>query len=637
MKHNIRIFGRMAKYFAILLAGAFLLASCELDTETGNKEKDPENTENPSDNDNNTDSTDNSTPEIDTEEDGYDSGTADDSDSDAVKDDSDIYWEAGVFDKTVTVEFNGNSAAVDNPHSGISVFTSGADVALECGATEGVEIVLSGVTSDGQLKVYGSKNVKITFNGASITSSKSIALNVQNSKKTFIHLNEGTENSLNDASSQTDESYYPEGVAASDEKRNGCIYSKGDIVFSGSGSLEVTGNKKHGIAAKKSLFMRPGVTLVVNDAVENSIKAESVTISGGYLWAKTSGDAGKCISSDADVAISGGTLKLYTSGGSTYDAESNDTSSPSGIKADGNITITGGDILCVSTGEGGKGLSADGDFIMSDGVVNVATSGGKFVYSVSQDLDSSPKGVKADGNVVIDGGCLNIQVTGRSDGSEGLESKNKITINGGEVFVYAYDDAINAGDNNPEGIEINGGRVFAFSDNNDGIDSNGKLWINGGVVISAGSSGMEQGFDCDKTENFIVTGGILIGTAGGSLSTSSTSTQRSVIYNGVNGTSGEFFVVCDSDNTPILMYKLPQSMNPMCVFYSSPDIKSGSSYNVYSGGSVSGNTDNWNGLYFDGTWSGGTLLGSFTSSSLTTTVGQNNSHGGGPGHGPGWW
>ena len=70
---------------------------------------------------------------------------------------------------------------------------------------------------------------------------------------------------------------------------------------------------------------------------------------------------------------------------------------------------------------------------------------------------------------MMNGGVLNIQVTGRSDGSEGLESKSKITINDGELFVYAYDDAINVGGDNPVGIEINGGKIFAFADNNDGF------------------------------------------------------------------------------------------------------------------------------------------------------------------------
>ncbi|MGN1232174.1 MAG: hypothetical protein ACI4UJ_01845, partial [Candidatus Cryptobacteroides sp.] len=114
-------------------------------------------------------------------------------------------------------------------------------------------------------------------------------------------------------------------------------------------------------------------------------------------------------------------------------------------------------------------------------------------------------------------------------------------------------------------------------------------------------------------------------------------TQRSVIYNGVKAQSGDLFVICDSSDKPVLMFKMPQSMNSASMFFSSSSIKSGESYNVYSGGSVSGNTENWNGLYLDGSYSEGTKLGSFTSSSLTTTVGQGGNNGGGPGHGPGWW
>ena len=159
-------------------------------------------------------------------------------------------------------------------------------------------------------------------------------------------------------------------------------------------------------------------------------------------------------------------MKLYTSGGSIYEEDENDTSSPAGVKADGNMLISGGQILCVSTGDGGKGLNVDGNLTMEDGSVNVVTSGGKYVYNASLDLDSSPKGIKADGQITINGGSINIRVKGRTDGSEGLESKSKITINAGDVYVYAYDDAINVGGDNPTGIEFNGGRTFAFAENN---------------------------------------------------------------------------------------------------------------------------------------------------------------------------
>ena len=311
------------------------------------------------------------------------------------------------------------------------------------------------------------------MNGLKLSSGKSSAVNVQNKSVLYVHLPDGTENYISDSESQSDESYYPDGVLARDEKRNGALYSKGSVVLSGGGLFQLDGKKKHGVSVKSHLTVRPGVTIVVNNAADNCFKADGITVLGGYIWAKTSADAGKCLSSDSDVTVQGGRMKLYTAGGSVYEEDEKDTSSPAGIKADGDVIVTGGEILCVSTGDGGKGISADGSLKMDAGTVNVVTSGGKYVYDALLDMDSSPKGVKADGEIIIGGGVLNIQVTGKSDGSEGLESKSGITVNGGDVFVYAYDDAINVGGDNPEGIEVNGGRIFAFSDNNDGIDSNG--------------------------------------------------------------------------------------------------------------------------------------------------------------------
>ena len=294
---------------------------------------------------------------------------------------------------------------------------------------------------------------------------------------------------------------------------------------------------------------------------------------------------------------------------------------------------------------GGKGINVDGTLTIESGKIDVATSGGKYVYNAEQDLDSSPKGIRAEGDIVINGGSINIQVTGKSDGSEGLESKSKLTVNDGDVFVYAYDDAINVGGNKPVGIEINGGKIFAFADNNDGIDSNAMMWINGGLVIASGSAAPEEGLDCDRSQNFIVTGGTLIGTGGAAVSTSSSSTQRSVIYNGISANTGDLIVITNAEGTPILKYELPRTMKSLALFFSSSDIRSGETYTVYTGGSLSGNTINWNGWFQDGAYTEGTELGTFTSNNVTTTVGQSNGPGGGPGNGgpgnggwgPGWW
>ena len=599
---------------------------------------------------NKTENTDkNFTEEIDSTDKDYDGDTANDSKDDIVGNDEDTYWEASDFDKKVTVTFNGNSATVESSISGITCHTTDGYVTIDTGSVTGVEITAKGTTTDGQLKIYGSKNTKLVLSGVNITSTKSVAINCQNSTHLFIHMTDGSNNILSDASKQSDETYYPEGVAASDEKRNGCIYAKGDVVISGSGSLEISGNKKHGISVKKSILVRPGVTLVIKEVKDNCIKADEITIGGGYIWAKTTAEAGKCLSSDGDITIEGGKAELYTTGNAIYDEEKSDTSSAACLKADGNIVISGGEILCVSSGTGGKGINVDGTLTINGGDIDVATSGGKFVYNKAQDLDSSPKGVKADGEIFINGGSLNIQVTGKSDGSEGLESKTKITVNDGELFVYAYDDAINVGGDNPIGIEVNGGKIFAFADNNDGIDSNAKMWINGGIVIASGSAAPEEGLDCDRSQDFIVKGGILVGTGGAAVSTSTSSSQRSVIYNGIAANTGEIIAILNAENKPILLYEFPRTMSKCALFFSSADIVAQKEYKVYSGGKIEGNSENWNGLYLNGNYTAGTLLGSFTSTATTTTVGSSGGPGGGgggrpgnggpgnDGYGPGWW
>ena len=325
-------------------------------------------------------------------------------------------------------------------------------------------------------------------------------------------------------------------------------------------------------------------------------------------------------------------MELYTTGDAVYEADENDTSSAAGIKADGNVLIQGGELLCVSSGTGGKGLNVDGNLTIEAGVIEVETSGTKYVYNAALDLDASPKGIKADGEILIQGGRLVIYVTGKSDGSEGLESKTKITINDGEIYVRAYDDAINVGGDNPVGIEVNGGRIYAFSEQNDGIDSNAKMWINGGLVIASGSGVPEEGFDCDRSQDFIVTGGLLIGTGGAAVSTATSSLQSSLIYNGIAADEGKVVAILDADNHPILLYELPRMLNSCALFFSSADLIQQQTYTVYTGGVIEDSTDSWNGCYLDGTYVGGTLLGSFTSTGTTTVVG---SGGGGPGGGPG--
>ncbi len=561
----------------------------------------------------------------------YDGTTAQDADADIVGNDTDLYWEANTFSNIVNVNFDGATASVQSTNSAIITNVSGSYVTIDfqTNAVSNVEIILTGNTTDGALKVYGSKKFKLTLNDVSIKSTKGPAINNQCKKRMFLNLASGTTNSIEDAEAYSNDTYYIAGKAADDEDRKGCLFSEANIILSGTGSLSISGNYKHGLATDGCFVMRPGATLVINKAAKNAINVKGdsddgigITINGGYIYANVTSNAGKCLKTDLNAVINGGSLNLNTSGDAIYDSDDNDTSSAACIKTDGNIDITGGTISCKSTGTGGKGLNADGTLTIDNCDITIATSGGKYTYSSR--LTSSPKGIKTDGNITINGGKLQIAVVGVSDGSEGMESKASIIINDGELYVYAYDDAINAASH----LTFNGGKTFAYAINNDGIDSNGTIYINGGLIFSSGTSSPEEGVDCDTSNNFKINGGTVIGVGGSAISPSTASAQRSVVINSISGTGGTIYAINNADGATLVSFVMPRTYSSMGLLFSSSAITD-ATYTLLSNVTLSGQSEPWYGYYSNGTASSGQSVTSFTSSSTITTVGQSSGIGGG--------
>lgn len=546
----------------------------------------------------------------------YNDQKATDAANDIIGTNADFFHELNDFSTAVDVKYNDTTAIVSSTSDMIIIRKEGAHVVVDLmtNSVKNVNITLSGKTDDGSLKVYGEKKYMLTLDGVEITSPKSPAINSQCKKRVFVHLNDGTVNSLKDNVSYDDDFYYPEGTAASDEDRKGCFFSEGNMIFSGNGVLKVAGLKKHGIATDGYLWMRPGVTVAVTEAAKNAIQVKGdaddalgVTINGGLIYANVASDAGKAIKTDQKIDIQGGQLLLNTSGKAIYDEDEGDTASPACIKADGDITIADGELTLKSTGTGGKGISTDAALNISGGSTTITTTGGRYVYSEANGLSASPKGVKAEGDIHITGGRLNISVTGKSDGSEGLESKGNLRIDDGQIDVYAYDDAMNA----THSITINGGDVFCHSLNNDGIDSNGTLTITGGLVIASGTNAPDGSFDCDFAQNFAVTGGTLIGIGGECTSPGNASTQNSLLYGGLTASKDAILSIKNASAETILSYQLHRTLTGLTFFASDSKLVNGT-YSVHANN---------------------TQIGSFTATSLVTTVGTTGG-GGGPGGGP---
>ncbi len=549
------------------------------------------------------------------------------SESETIPDDGDDpFWEDYIENNTfadeVAITFNGSSATADADIDGVSVSISGADVTVTSTA-KGVRYSVSGTTGSGSLKIYSDNKFALVLCGVDITNPTGAAINIQSKKRCYVVLQEDTSNTLTDGDTYSD--------APDDEDMKATLFSEGKLLFSGSGSLNVEANCKAGIRSDDYIFLRPGVNIGVKATAANGIKAnDGIYVRGGVVNVECSAAAAKCLSSDAAVQIEGGRITALTTGGGAMDDDGADVSGSAGVKADGAFYMTGGSLLCKSTGAGGKGISGDGAITIAGGIVRVITTGSQYK---SGQYSTSPKGIKADGNLSICGGNILVRCSG-GEGAEGIESKGTMDISGGVVQAWAYDDAINSG----EALTISGGNIFAMGTSNDGIDSNSTISISGGVVIACGTTIPEGGFDCDEN-SFAITGGTILGIGGTtSTPTSNVCKQPVIVAGGSSISSGQYITLADSDGEPLLAFCSPAdySRQGFTLLLSCPALEQGGSYVASCGATVSGDSD-FCGLFTDATFSGGSSFASVTLSGMVTVTNTDSQGGqGGQGGGPGW-
>ncbi len=216
-----------------------------------------------------------------------------------------------------------------------------------------------------------------------------------------------------------------------------------------------------------------------------------LTVSGGGKWdeedVKTK--ASSCLNSDADITISDGTFTMTATGGGGKC-----------ISCDGKLLISGGTI---------NGKTSGGLVVYSNGTLNNNYTGNS--DNIESDYKSSPKAIKADSDITISGGNITITTTG--NGGEGIESKAVMTITDGTIVVNAYDDCLNSSSHmyikggnltcmstNNDAIDSNGNmyiqggytRAFGSRDPEGGIDANEEegyaVIISGGTLLATGRS-----------------------------------------------------------------------------------------------------------------------------------------------------
>lgn len=225
--------------------------------------------------------------------------------------------------------------------------------------------------------------------------------------------------------------------------------------------------------------------------------------------------------------------------------------STKGIKAESEINISGTAINISSTDDGIHANSDSGVLETGeDGKGIISILGGTITISTGDD------GIHADKELNITDGYINVLTS-----YEGLEAIT-INISGGQSFIYAADDGINActgdGSSTPL-INITEGYidVTTGSGDTDGIDSNGSYTQSGGMVfVKGGSSSGQVSGSIDVDGNITITGGTCV--ALGGICETPVNSVNAYVFSSVSFNAGSYSVK-DSSGNEILSFTLNNS------------------------------------------------------------------------------
>lgn len=340
----------------------------------------------------------------------------------------DVAWDAGSSTVVITSKadedesWKENTAAInldDLTYSGDGVAVLGNQITI----SKGGDYTVSGALSDGSIIVTAEEKVKIRLSGASITSTDGPCIYFEHADKAFLTLSDGTENTLTAQNSE-----------------NGALYSKEDLEIKGGGTLQIHSQAGHGIKASDNLSIKDGIIHISSSGDGVHIN-DTFQMSGGAVTITAGADG---VDSESIVMVTGGSLNVTTTGEPVItEPAASDSGTPQGFpgaqaeSADVEFTVSS------------KGVKADWMLVLSGGNITVSSSDHaihcadeiEITGGVLRLCSNYAKGISGHGNVTIGGDDTWINIT---KSTEGIESKDVLTVNGGTIQIIASDDGMNA-------------------------------------------------------------------------------------------------------------------------------------------------------------------------------------------------
>lgn len=396
----------------------------------------------------------------------------------------------------VEVVYNGTEATVTIPKCVKDSVTctrvngSNSYVFLEYkGSSDEIIYDVKGSSDNGSLIIKSDYKMQVNLNNVSLTSTCGEALRFKCGKRIALVMADGSVNTFKDSK---DKGVTPD----PQDSHKACIYTKGHLELSGAGTLNVTGNYNHALAAKEYLKVKKSVKAInILGAAGDAIHVgEYFTMNGGKLTIgegtkgdgvqveyKTDDDGAivKDEENTGEIIINDGTLDITM-------VASEDTKC---MKADGNVTINGGTLLLHATANGSRGIQSDGTLtiVQAEGVttdITIDAAGGKCTLSSDKEDPDKCMGINVEGDINMSAGTLNITASGAS--ANGLKCDRNLTVSGGTITIAATGSSSN-GMKIENNVTFTGGstKVVNSGSKSKGIVYSGKRSVAEGTVSAS--------------------------------------------------------------------------------------------------------------------------------------------------------
>jgi hypothetical protein len=399
----------------------------------------------------------------------------------------DLEYDEKEFKNTITINFKGSEApaidGLDALNGEVEIITNEekGKAHLLIKAEKKVNYVLTGKSNDASLLISSKKKFKLTLKDLELSNDKGVpAICSQTKKRCFIETI-GTA-TIKDA--EMDEQYSLDSRFDNVEDTKGAIFSEGELIFCGSGTLNVEGRCKHAIASDQYVRINEGANVNITGSKKDGIQTnDAVLIYGGKLNIKNVGKLFNLHSNQYPnpyssrkmngiqcekgyIVVKGGEINISSLGYGIY-ANYDDFSKSDIMTEKSFIYIDGGKINIKTTEARGHGISAKNHIIIRNGEINITAKGAEAKGIEADSNEDFATGDELEyGNITLAGGTVNLFCTdkvvdpagkfnivgGTLNAIGGSEFTKDQVLGGSKAYAVASFADVKAG----EAIKING-------------------------------------------------------------------------------------------------------------------------------------------------------------------------------------